>query len=96
MPGCNCNDDPLGQGAPVNGNTTDNIDLGATAPSTPLDFRGLAGRSARGMQPSVRKVLVIPLCVERQFTSTSTTPRFYVVGPRYLAGVGPLVEDHAA
>jgi len=96
MPGCKCNDSPLEPGAPVNNIGSDNTDLGATAPSTPLDFGGLAGRNARGLQPSTRKVLVIPLCIERQFTSTSTTPRFYVVGPRYLAGVGPLVEDITA
>ena len=96
MPGCECDNNNNPGGVPMSSNASDVLDLGASSPSTPLDFGGLAGRSARDMQPQSRKVLVIPLCIERQFTSTSTAVKYYVVGPRYLAGVGPRVEDIVA
>ena len=44
--------------------------------------------------PTNRKVVVIPLCIKRQFsTAGASAGRDWLVGPAKLAGVGPYIED---
>lgn len=64
----------------------------------PLDFSpthtgGSAAARPAPMQWTDRKVLVISLCTDRQFTSQVASYRCFVVGPRVLANIGPQIQD---
>ena len=53
--------------------------------------------AARSRDTRGRKVIIVPLCTERQFsTLNSTTYKYYIVGPKYLPYIGPFVEDMIA
>lgn len=67
----------------------------------PIDFSqtttdGARPQRAPSGQSTNRKVVVIPLSNDRQFTSQSTTFKYFLVGPRVLMGIGPQIEDCAA
>ena len=47
---------------------------------------------ARGVMRN-RNVMVVALCTDRQFTSQSTTYKYFVVGPRSLNNIGSFIED---
>ena len=60
-----------------------------------LDGTDGDNNSRSAMRPPMnRKVVVIPLCIKRQF-STAGAPagRDYLVGPAKLTGIGPSIED---
>lgn len=68
----------------------------------PMDFSNWlsdhAQQGSRGQRPAAapygnRKVVVIPLCIDRQFTSLALTYKYFLVGPRVLANVGPQLQD---
>lgn len=61
----------------------------------PMDFTQPTPEAPRVQRapPSNRKVVVIPLCNDRQFTSQLTTFKYFLVGPRVLTGIGPQIED---
>ena len=64
----------------------------------PMDFTQTlndpaTSRGARAA-PASRKVIVISLCTDRQFTTQGTqTYKYFVVGPRALFNIGPHIED---
>ena len=71
----------------------DSLDLGISIGGGP---NAASSPAARPMtrQPSARKVVVVPLCVERQFSTLgSTTYKYYIVGPRKIEAAGPFIED---
>ena len=70
----------------------------ASDDTTLSNLTALGGQPARAMRTAqTRKVAVITLCTDRQFvTQGSTTYKNFVVGPRVLQGVGPLLESIAA